>query len=367
MKALVIGGAGFIGSHIVERLAREGHSVRVLDNLSTGKRENLAPVARDVELVVADVRHMERLRQEMRGRDVVFHQAAIVSVPYSIEHPRGVARREPPRHAQRPRGREGGRGPARRDGVVRRRLRRGSRAAQARDDAPLPHLALRPREARERALPRNLEEALRPRDGGPALLQRLRPAPGPVVRVLRRHQYLRRSHPAWRDADDLRRRGAVPGFRLRRERRRGQRARGDPPAGIGARLQHRLRSADVAERARRDPRSHLRPRREGAPRRAPRWRHPRIARRHWPRARRARIRAAHRRGRGAASAGRVGKGASSARPPLGASGNRTSNADPFPTVLRTVTSPPIASTMCFTIESPSPVPPTSRDRPASTR
>src|SRR5580658_9893616 len=87
MKALVVGGAGFIGSHIVERLTREGHSVRVLDNLSTGKRENLAPVARDVELVVADVRHVERLRQEMRGRDVVFHQAAIVSVPYSIEHP----------------------------------------------------------------------------------------------------------------------------------------------------------------------------------------------------------------------------------------------------------------------------------------
>jgi nucleoside-diphosphate-sugar epimerase len=87
MKALVIGGAGFIGSHIVERLTREGHKVRAFDNLSTGKRENLAPVAADVELVVADVRHTERLRQEMRGCDVVFHQAAIVSVPYSVEHP----------------------------------------------------------------------------------------------------------------------------------------------------------------------------------------------------------------------------------------------------------------------------------------
>ena len=87
MKALVIGGAGFIGSHIVERLAREGHSVRAFDNLSTGKRENLGAVAGDVELVVADVRHFERLRQEMRGCDVVFHQAAIVSVPYSVEHP----------------------------------------------------------------------------------------------------------------------------------------------------------------------------------------------------------------------------------------------------------------------------------------
>jgi UDP-glucose 4-epimerase len=87
MKALVIGGAGFIGSHIVERLTREGHAVRAFDNLSSGKRENLAAVAPDVELVVADVRHAERVRQEMRGCDVVFHQAAIVSVPYSVEHP----------------------------------------------------------------------------------------------------------------------------------------------------------------------------------------------------------------------------------------------------------------------------------------
>jgi UDP-glucose 4-epimerase len=87
MKALVIGGAGFIGSHLAERLVRDGHSVRVLDNLTTGKRENLAPVHDDVELVVADVRHAERVRQEMRDRDVVFHQAAIVSVPYSVEHP----------------------------------------------------------------------------------------------------------------------------------------------------------------------------------------------------------------------------------------------------------------------------------------
>jgi nucleoside-diphosphate-sugar epimerase len=87
MKALVIGGAGFIGSHLAERLAREGHSVRVFDNLTTGKRENLAPVASEVEIAVADVRHPERLLQEMRGCDVVFHQAAIVSVPYSVDHP----------------------------------------------------------------------------------------------------------------------------------------------------------------------------------------------------------------------------------------------------------------------------------------
>jgi UDP-glucose 4-epimerase len=96
MKALVIGGAGFIGSHIVERLAREGHAVSVFDDLSTGKRENIAsfkaarqgsPSTPSVELVVADVRDTERLGQEMRGCEVVFHQAAIVSVPYSVEHP----------------------------------------------------------------------------------------------------------------------------------------------------------------------------------------------------------------------------------------------------------------------------------------
>jgi UDP-glucose 4-epimerase len=87
VKTLVIGGAGFIGSHLVERLLSDGHSVRVLDNLTTGKRENLAAVGKDVELVVADVRHPERLQQEMRDCEVVFHQAAIVSVPYSVEHP----------------------------------------------------------------------------------------------------------------------------------------------------------------------------------------------------------------------------------------------------------------------------------------
>jgi UDP-glucose 4-epimerase len=87
MKALVIGGAGFIGSHIAERLAHAGHAVKAFDNLSTGKRENLAPLAAEIELVVADVRDAERLGQEMRGCDVVFHQAAIVSVPYSVEHP----------------------------------------------------------------------------------------------------------------------------------------------------------------------------------------------------------------------------------------------------------------------------------------
>ena len=87
MKALVTGGAGFIGSHIAERLVREGHTAVVYDNLSSGKRENLAAFADKVELIEADVRDAPQLDYRMAGCDVVFHQAAVVSVPYSVEHP----------------------------------------------------------------------------------------------------------------------------------------------------------------------------------------------------------------------------------------------------------------------------------------
>jgi UDP-glucose 4-epimerase len=84
MKALVTGGAGFIGSHIAERLVRAGHSVRVLDNFSAGKRTNLVP---DVEVVEGDIRDARLLSVATAGCEVVFHEAALVSVPYSVEHP----------------------------------------------------------------------------------------------------------------------------------------------------------------------------------------------------------------------------------------------------------------------------------------
>ncbi|MBI2393614.1 MAG: SDR family oxidoreductase [Deltaproteobacteria bacterium] len=88
MRVLVTGGAGFIGSHLVTRLLGDGHDVRVLDDLSTGKRENLAHLAAaDVELVVGDVRDGATVDACARGCEVVFHEAAIVSVPYSVEHP----------------------------------------------------------------------------------------------------------------------------------------------------------------------------------------------------------------------------------------------------------------------------------------
>jgi len=87
MKVLVTGGAGFIGSHLAERLLGEGHEVRVLDNFSTGRRENLEAVLSQVDLIEGDIRDPGLVRRAMRGVEVVFHQAALRSVPHSVDHP----------------------------------------------------------------------------------------------------------------------------------------------------------------------------------------------------------------------------------------------------------------------------------------
>lgn len=86
MQVLVTGGAGFIGSHLAVALLRRGDQVRVLDNLSSGQRANLDGLP--VELVVGDVRDWETVRQAVQGCDLVFHQAALVSVPRSLAEPR---------------------------------------------------------------------------------------------------------------------------------------------------------------------------------------------------------------------------------------------------------------------------------------
>ena len=83
---LVTGGAGFIGSHLVEELARRGERVRVADNLSTGKRANLAHVS-GVELLEGDLAMLEFARQAVDGVEYVLHQAAIPSVPRSVSDP----------------------------------------------------------------------------------------------------------------------------------------------------------------------------------------------------------------------------------------------------------------------------------------
>jgi UDP-glucose 4-epimerase len=87
LKALVTGGGGFIGSHVVRRLLGDGHAVRVLDNFATGRRENLLEVVDDVELVEGDIQSYERVHNAVRGCDMVVHLAALPSVPRSVQDP----------------------------------------------------------------------------------------------------------------------------------------------------------------------------------------------------------------------------------------------------------------------------------------
>jgi UDP-glucose 4-epimerase len=87
MRVLVTGGAGFIGSHIVDALVARGDEVRVLDNLSTGFRENLADVAPKIEFIEGDLRDAACVARAVQGVEVVFHEGAMPSVPRSIEDP----------------------------------------------------------------------------------------------------------------------------------------------------------------------------------------------------------------------------------------------------------------------------------------
>jgi UDP-glucose 4-epimerase len=84
MNYLLTGGAGFIGSHLTVRLLRDGHRVRVIDNLSTGKRER---VPEGAEFVLADFTDLEAIKPHFEGVDGVFHVGALPRIPFSIEHP----------------------------------------------------------------------------------------------------------------------------------------------------------------------------------------------------------------------------------------------------------------------------------------
>ena len=85
MKILVTGGAGFIGSHIVEYLVQRGDNVIVLDNLSNGKIQNISKVSDDINFVNGDVRDYNLVEQLVKDVDSVFHEAALVSVPESFK------------------------------------------------------------------------------------------------------------------------------------------------------------------------------------------------------------------------------------------------------------------------------------------
>ncbi len=85
---LVTGGAGFIGSHIAATLAAQGARVRIMDNLSTGHLENIEEIGGDIDFVRASVNDTDALRRALEGVELIFHEAAIPSVPRSVEYPR---------------------------------------------------------------------------------------------------------------------------------------------------------------------------------------------------------------------------------------------------------------------------------------
>lgn len=87
MKVLITGGAGFIGSHIAERFVSEGHEVCIVDNLSTGRLSNIAGFADKVEFHRGDIRNQALLAKLAKGCDLIYHEAAVVSVPYSVDYP----------------------------------------------------------------------------------------------------------------------------------------------------------------------------------------------------------------------------------------------------------------------------------------
>jgi len=86
-KCLVTGGAGFIGSHIATALVKRGDAVRVLDNLSTGSRDNLAHLGDDVEIIEGDLLDEESVKRAVADIELIFHQAALASVPRSLKDP----------------------------------------------------------------------------------------------------------------------------------------------------------------------------------------------------------------------------------------------------------------------------------------
>ena len=89
MKVIITGGAGFIGSHLAEHLLAAGHSVRIVDNLSTGKRENL-PTHPQLDFVLGDIRDQGLVLEVTAGVDAIVHLAAVASVQASVDDPTGT-------------------------------------------------------------------------------------------------------------------------------------------------------------------------------------------------------------------------------------------------------------------------------------
>ncbi len=226
---LVTGGAGFIGSHLCEELARRGERVRVADSLITGKRANLAHVP-GVDFIEGDLADLAVAERAVQGVDYVLHQAAIPSVPRSVSDPITSNRANIDATLNVL--------VAARDAGVKRLVYAGSSSAYG-DTPTLPkHEEMPTRPLSPYALQklvgeqylRDVHQAVRPRHGHHPLLQRLRAAPGSRVAVLGRHLAVHQRARGRAPADHLRRRRADAGFHLRRQRR-GRRAARVPRAG----------------------------------------------------------------------------------------------------------------------------------------
>ena len=87
-RVLVTGGAGFIGSNLADELIRQGAKVRIIDNFVTGYQENLDEITGSFDFVSGDLNDSESLSQALDGVEIVFHQAALPSVPRSVDNPR---------------------------------------------------------------------------------------------------------------------------------------------------------------------------------------------------------------------------------------------------------------------------------------
>ena len=253
MKALVTGGAGFIGSNLVDALVERGDDVRVLDNFSTGNRANLEGL--EVEVVEGELRSYERVHAAVRGIEVVYHLGALGSVPRSVQDPltSSAVNIEGTLNVLL----------AARDEGVRRVIFSSSTSVYGSnrelptvgDDSARPDLAVRRREARRRAVLHQLQPRLRVvRDGRASILQRLRPAAEPALAVRRGRAALHRRDRSGRAGHDPRRRRAVARLHVRRERRRRDDSRSGGGRGQRTRLQRRRRLAGEREPRRRHDR-----------------------------------------------------------------------------------------------------------------